>query len=79
MNGPFRLVEKHTIAGSADKVLDNTRKVSLVAIKASNHGSGHFFRIELVEINRVASLVSQQGKEGELRTAVAFAESADDV
>jgi len=68
-----------SIVGSADKALDDTCKFRLVAIKAGNHGIQHFMRLELVEIDRVAGIVSQQGEESQLRTAVAFAESVDNV
>ena len=63
--------------GSADKAPDDICKFRLVAIKAGDHGIQHFRRVELVEINRVARIVSQQSEERELRTAVAFAKSMD--
>jgi hypothetical protein len=68
-----------SMVGSADKALDDTCKFRLVAIKAGNHGVQHFMRLEFVEVDRVTGIVSQQGEESQLRTAVAFAESVDNV
>ena len=45
-------------AGSADKALDDICKFRLVAIEAGDHGIQHFKRVELVEIDRVACIVS---------------------
>jgi hypothetical protein len=36
-------------------------------------------RVELVQIDRVAGIVGQQGEESELRTPIAFAESVDNI
>jgi hypothetical protein len=44
--------------GSADKMLDDICKFRLVAIEAGDHGIQHFERVELVEIDRVACIVS---------------------
>ena len=50
-----RMKEK---AGSADKMLDDICKFRLFAIEAGDHGIQHFKRVELVEIDRMACIVS---------------------
>jgi hypothetical protein len=62
---------------SCDEILDDIGQPTFVAIKAGDHGCQHFVGVHLVDVGRISRIVGQQSKEGELRSAVTFAESMD--
>jgi hypothetical protein len=68
------------MAGSfRDKAPDHAGQFFLVAVEALNRGVEHQFGIKLFEIERMACVVGQHGKESQLGTAVAFAERVNHV
>jgi len=58
-----------------NKPLDYVGEPVLITFEAGNHRGEHFIWIEVVQVERMTSIVGEQCKESELRAPIAFTKS----